>query len=109
MPLYTIYYNDNTYLTYELTEKEANSIGSSMGMDTNVQTSIGWIRTSDIRSIIIQKEQEMKDNESYVPDIPVEYLEWLKSHAKAEEILEEKLPNEIVVDDDDVDYEGGMI
>lgn len=103
--LFTIYYTDGTYLSYRLTEEEYREIGRKLGKDENVFTEIGFLRTADMRSIIVQKELRKEEfNKSANPGLTKEEEEYLKSIKLAAEALED-----IKQDMDDEIVEGGMI
>jgi len=99
--LFTVYYKDGTYLSYEFTKKDYEAIQDAMlKMLPAVVTSIGVLAISDIRAVILQRKiADVPQNEGANPDLPPQAIEWLKSMNLAEKVLEE----------DDVDYKGGMI
>lgn len=102
--LFTIYYTDGSYLSYRLTEEEYREIGRKLGKDENVFTEIGFLRTADMRSIIVQREVKEEFNESANPDLSVEDLEYLKAIKLAEEVMRDikhPLDEEII--------EGGLV
>ena len=111
--LYTVYYNDGTYLSYRLTKPEYDMIGKAVsdpnGPITAVDLSIGLLVTRDIRSVILQSEKPVEQNEGASPDMTPEEKSWVESARLAERIARQ----EASLDDDeyntDTDYEGGMI
>jgi hypothetical protein len=104
--LYTVYYNDQSYLSYMLTKDEYEALGQNLGYELNIETSVGYLNTSNMRSIILQKSApKQKDNASANPDLSKEEQEWINATKLAERLSAE--PQEF--DDDDVDYEGGNL
>lgn len=89
---YTAVYTDGSYITYELTRedyKEIEDILTADGQATNrpkfASISIGIVGLDHIRSIVLQKEEEIEQPEEEQPleNIPVldqESYEWLKAY-----------------------------
>jgi hypothetical protein len=80
--LYAIYYKDNSYMTYELTEADYNALTKAIDAKMPVKLSVGQLVTEDIRAVIIQKEQpkvETKPDKPAVPDLSVEEMTYLKA------------------------------
>lgn len=49
---YVIYYNDQTYQTFNLTKPDVEEIGYAMLKQAVAKVSIGFVNTADIRSIV---------------------------------------------------------
>lgn len=80
---YTIFYNDGTYMTFELTKEDFNHI--EIGL-TQAQTptfapvSIGIIGLSNIKAVIEQKDAEPEevDEGDTLPPLDQESYNWIK-------------------------------
>lgn len=102
--LYTVYYNDSTYLSYNFTKKDYDHIAEAV-MDGRpaVMTTIGLLAVQDIRSVILQKiKADVPQHQGVSPDLPKEAVDWLKAAKLADQLLIES-------DEEDDEYEGGII
>ena len=109
--LYTVYYNDGTYLSYRLAKDEYDKLTSSISLLNPIPVilTIGLLVTKDIRSVILQSEKPVEQNEGASPDMTQEEISWMEAARLAERVARQ----EQGFDDDEyekgVDYEGGMI
>jgi hypothetical protein len=103
--LYTVYYNDGTYLSYNFTKSDYTQLKMAFELHLPVaETSVGLLAVRDVRSIILQRiKADVPQHQGASPDLPKEAQEWLKAANLAEKLLdEEELEGE-------ADYEGGLI
>lgn len=99
---YSVMYADGTYLVFELTQEDYDTLKQAV-VDVKVaDISIGLLVTSDIRSIIIQKPK-IEQHKGSNPDLPAGSKEWLEQVEKADDYLKD----EEVIEDDYAP--GGMI
>lgn len=105
--LYTVYYTDGTYLSYDLTKKDYDMITDGLQCgDRAVITTVGILGLADIRSVIVQrKTADVPQHEGANPNLPQEALDWMKAGKLGEQLLLET-DDEL---DGELDYEGGMI
>lgn len=94
---YAIYYNDGSYMIYDLTQDDYdhlkktlthtpafNTGGLQYGSPVSIELSIGLISLKDIRSVIKQKPPEKpKKNESAIPELTTEEIEWVVANREA--------------------------
>lgn len=108
--LYTVYYNDGSYLSYRLTKPEYDKLINAIVQPDSyaVGLSIGLLVVKDIRSVILQSEKPVEQNEGASPDMTPEEKSWIDSARVAARIEREEAG---LFDDEenDIDYEGGMI
>lgn len=103
MSMYSVAYNDMSYMTYEFTDEQYDKLKNGiMAGSTGVNlVGIGLFILKDIRSVIIQKPAPI-ENESFTPDLTEEekehiaYIKWAEQMA----LLDKK---------DETEYEGGMM
>lgn len=90
--LYTIYFTNDTFLSYRLTDEDYRKIGKNLRKNRVVETSVGFLHTKNMWSIILQiepkKEEKSKYNSSADPELPPEYVEYLELARRAEEFME---------------------
>lgn len=99
---YAIYYNDGTYMIYDLTEEDLNRIMDRLVVNPlpasrhkYVKISLGILCLTDIRSVIEQKEKDKEGNsqtrsESALPFLTPEEMEWMATHAASWKEKEEE-------------------
>lgn len=80
---YTIFYNDGTYMTFELTKTDFEQIEDCLirlKEETYTSTSIGIIGLSNIKAVILQKEEEQEEEkpETELPPLDQESYNWIK-------------------------------
>jgi hypothetical protein len=80
---YTILYTDGTYLTYDLTKEDFESVKAALchGEEWKyVAVSIGIIGMENVRSIIEQKEEELEEETptDTNPPLDQESYNWIK-------------------------------
>lgn len=81
---YTFFYNDGSYMTFELTKEDFNSVETGLchGEEWHyAATSIGIIGLSNIKAVILQKgeedEEEVKTSRT-LPPLDQESYNWIK-------------------------------
>lgn len=82
---YTIFYNDGTYMTFELTKEDFNRIETGLTQaqaQTFASVSIGVIGLSNIKAVIEQKDAEPEVEEETqgdtLPPLDQESYNWIK-------------------------------
>lgn len=91
---YAIYYNDGSYMIYDITQEDFDALSKLMRQTTNfqggitppssIELSIGLISLKDIRSVIKQKPPEkVKKHEGTSPDLTDEEIEWMVANKRA--------------------------
>lgn len=82
---YTIFYNDGTYMTFELTKEDFNHIEAGLTQaqtSTFASVSIGIIGLSNIKAVIEQKdaepEVEQEPQSDTLPPLDQESYNWIK-------------------------------
>jgi len=96
--LYTVYYTDGSFLSYDFTKNDLLDIETSIMKEQPFAfISIGVLGLKDIRSIIEQKE--VIEDKGAEPGMTAEEREWYEAH---------RLAQEIINDDTETDYIGGM-
>lgn len=97
---YAIYYNDGSYMIYDITQEDFDKITACMTKavtystnslnpihslpPTSVELSIGIISMKDIRSVIKQNPPaKVKKNEGTSPDLTEEEIEWMVANKRA--------------------------
>src|SRR5690348_5533876 len=84
---YAIFYNDNSYVTYDLTEKDYQGLKHSLLFHLPViEVSIGLLRTGDIRSVIVQRP--IQENKAVDPLLSDEQILWMNKIRQSEEMGE---------------------
>lgn len=100
---YNIHYEDATFLTYTLTEKQfdelANAIAGNKRSVAFYDTGV-IIRIRDIRSVV-RLEPVPEETESFTPDVSVETLEYIRLQELAERHMKD-------IEDEEADYPGGV-
>jgi hypothetical protein len=77
---YAIYYNDGSYMIYDLTQEDFDMLSTCIqdSPTSAIELSIGIIVLKDVRSVIRQKPPEKpKKNEGTAPDLTAEEIEWM--------------------------------
>ena len=83
---YAIYYNDGSYMIYDITQEDFDHLKKTLIMQAPVavELSVGLISTKDIRSVIKQKPPEkVKKHEGTSPDLTDEEIEWMVANKRA--------------------------
>lgn len=81
---YTFFYNDGSYMTFELTKEDFNSLETALCRGEELQyvaTSIGIIGLSNIKAVILQKDEEEEDEintSQTLPPLDQESYNWIK-------------------------------
>lgn len=82
--MYTFFYNDGSYMMFELTKEDFNSLETALCRVEELQyvaTSIGIIGLSNIKAVILQKgeedEEEVKTSRT-LPPLDQESYNWIK-------------------------------
>lgn len=81
---YVFFYDDGTYMTFELTKEDFNSVEAALchGEEWKyVAVSIGIVGLSNIKAVIEQKEQEEEETTpatDTLPPLDQESFDWYK-------------------------------
>lgn len=104
--LYTFYYMDGTFISYQLTDEEYERLGKAIAMsDICVMVGVGLLVLRDIRSVVRYRgEPVVEEHEGADPDMDEESKEWIRVND-----LARRLEKEDDEDDANTDYIGGMI
>jgi hypothetical protein len=107
--LYTVYYNDGTFLSYKLTKVEYDSIFRAIcTKEPVVNTAIGLLVVTDVRSVIAQITVPIVQNKAAEPGLSAEEAEWLASQRLAERAFaDEQYDTDDL--DEETEYVGGML
>lgn len=84
---YAIFYTDNSYVTYDLTEEDYSKLKDALFFVRGVvEISIGLLRTEDIRSVVVQRP--VLENKAVDPLLSDEQILWMNKVKQAEEMGE---------------------
>ena len=107
---YLISYKDLSNVLYYFTEDEVERLfRCTEKKHPCIIPGFGLLVTEDIRAIVLQlvTDEEPEDNPSYDPELSDEDKDWVRAIDLATKLHEEY--DSKAKDDDDTDYEGGMM
>lgn len=88
---YAVYYNDGSYLVYDLTPEDYSTLSSHLTDHSTFRAvilTIGTLAIGDIRAVIEQKVEKPKQNKGETPDLTPEEVAFLREQSEIKEFAE---------------------